>query len=687
MKSSVERLTYQPALDGVRAVAVVMVLLFHAGFGWMAGGYIGVSVFFTLSGFLITSLLVAEHAETGGVALRTFFGRRARRLLPASMLCLLLISLARLGGAFSFSPGLRSDLVSAALQIFNWTRLAGETSYAGQFTDAPQLISPVEHYWSLAIEEQFYAVWPLALLGIFAVSRKLRPASALRITTGLFVLSAATSPAIASTFGADVAYWSTFTRLGELLAGAVLAIVVAHGRLPGWIAKLTLPAALALLAAAVWFPADSGPAYSGWMPFVGILTASCIGGLLTPSRLHTALGSRVPVAIGKVSYGLYLFHWPVFVWLRQRGWELTSLSGFLVGVTLTAAIAVPSYFLLERPIRSANVTPRLTLFGTSAALASLLALFLIVPSGRGFLEADSSVLAAASAEGADLNTALELAAPTSTTTVVPATTVLPRAEPVDTIIEPDVPVETAAGNNDEVLAPLFDTDPALPAQLNRPVRIATIGDSTAYIVSIALAQWTIDNPGYITSDVLWCPGCGFILDAEVSLFEASEPTARSNAILDDLAPDLFESVRPDVVLLMVTLNDMAEHQWSEAEGPLRPQDARFEQRMYANYLEVTRRILDEGVSQVVWVEPPTPDWLGKEDELRESERWDVMDRVIRRVVGANAGNVHRVDMDMWLDETGHRDDSTWRPDGTHLTDDAVYEVVDRWLVARLLSTV
>jgi peptidoglycan/LPS O-acetylase OafA/YrhL/lysophospholipase L1-like esterase len=686
-------LTYQPALDGVRAVAVMMVLFFHAGFEWMGGGYVGVSVFFTLSGFLITSLLVAEHAETGGVALRTFFGRRARRLLPASMLCLLLITLARLGGAFSFAPGLRSDLVSAALQIFNWTRLAGETSYAAQFTDAPQLISPVEHYWSLAIEEQFYAVWPLTLLGIFALSRRITRTSVLGITTGMFLLSAIAAPAIASAFGPDVAYWSTFSRLGELLAGAVLAVVVAHRRLPGWIARLTLPAGLALLAAAVWFPSGSGPAYSGWMPLVGIVSASCIGGLLTPSRLQTALASRVPVAIGKVSYGLYLFHWPVFVLLRQRGWELTSISGLLVALALTTAITVLSYFFLERPIRTANVEPRLTLFGASAALASLLALFLIVPSGRGFLETDSSVLAAASADGADLDAQLELATPRPTAAEVPVSTVLSAAGPVDPLAENPAPnpapgpAPNPAPGPAQVFEAPFDTDPVLPAQLNRPVRIATIGDSTAHIVSIALARWSIDNPGYITSDVLWCPGCGFILDAEVTLFEASEPTARSNAILDDLAPALFENVRPDVVLLMVTLNDMAEHQWSLDEGPLRPQDPRFEQRMYANYLDVTQRILDEGVAQVVWVEPPTPDWLGKEDELRESERWDVMDRVIRRVVEEGAGNVHRVDMDLWLDEAGYRNNSTWRPDGTHLTDEAIDEVVDRWLVARLLQTV
>ena len=111
--------------------------------------------------------------------------------------------------------------------------------------------------------------------------------------------------------------------------------------------------------------------------------------------------------IGKVSYGLYLFHWPVFVLLRQRGWELTSISGLLVALALTTAITLLSYFLLERPIRTANVDPRLTLFGASAALASLLALFLIVPSGRGFLEPDSSVLAAASADNADLDAELE----------------------------------------------------------------------------------------------------------------------------------------------------------------------------------------------------------------------------------------------------------------------------------------
>ncbi len=140
---------YQPALDGLRAVAVAMVLCFHAGFSWMGGGYFGVSVFFTLSGFLITSLLLGQMKGGRPVALRDFYSRRARRLLPASSVCLAAILVARLSGEFSEVPRLRVQLFGAIGQVFNWVQIAGSSSYSNLFGSAPALTSPLEHYWSL----------------------------------------------------------------------------------------------------------------------------------------------------------------------------------------------------------------------------------------------------------------------------------------------------------------------------------------------------------------------------------------------------------------------------------------------------------------------------------------------------------------------------------------------------------
>ena len=171
-------IAYQPALDGLRAVAVVMVLLFHAGFGWMHGGYFGVSMFFTLSGFLVTSLLLTEADTTGKVSLGRFYARRARRLLPASLLCLVAIVVASALGEFSLVPNLSRQLTGAVLQVYNWVQLSGGSSYTALFASAPALTSPVEHYWSLAIEEQFYLLWPL-VLGPLALRARRRGKSVL----------------------------------------------------------------------------------------------------------------------------------------------------------------------------------------------------------------------------------------------------------------------------------------------------------------------------------------------------------------------------------------------------------------------------------------------------------------------------------------------------------------------------
>ncbi|MGH9133576.1 MAG: acyltransferase family protein, partial [Ilumatobacteraceae bacterium] len=155
------RLPYQPALDGTRAIAVVMVLLFHGGVGWMGGGYIGVSVFFTLSGYLITSLLLAESDATGEVRVGAFLGRRARRLLPASAACIVSIAVCSRYGLLDGVANLERDLLGATFQVQNWVLLASGQSYTDLLADVGGQPSPLEHYWSLAIEEQFYWMWPV----------------------------------------------------------------------------------------------------------------------------------------------------------------------------------------------------------------------------------------------------------------------------------------------------------------------------------------------------------------------------------------------------------------------------------------------------------------------------------------------------------------------------------------------
>jgi peptidoglycan/LPS O-acetylase OafA/YrhL len=276
---------HQPALDGVRGLSIVLVLLFHGGFSWMAGGYVGVSVFFTLSGFLITRLLIREHADHGRINVVRFWGKRIRRLAPASIVCLVGVAVLGAAGAFGDAPTLGRDLVGAVVQLANWFELASDVTYSEQVLD---LQSPLAHYWSLAIEEQFYLLWPLAMV---AVLRRRRPD---RVIVGLAVAAGLAAPIIAAVWGSRAAYWSTPSRIGEILIGAALAAVLdqRHQRPPRWVALLALPALVTIVWAATQWSSGSGPAYDGLFPLFALASAALILSLQVSSPLRRAMAFR-----------------------------------------------------------------------------------------------------------------------------------------------------------------------------------------------------------------------------------------------------------------------------------------------------------------------------------------------------------------------------------------------------------
>ena len=219
-------IAYQPALDGVRALAVMAVLLFHGEVAGFGGGYLGVSVFFTLSGFLITSLLAAETEAKGSVGLGAFYSRRARRLLPASVLLVVLVMIASVvTDWFDAVADLRVQIIGSLLQVANWVFLASDGSYQELLQQAAGAASPLEHYWSLAIEEQFYWLWPLAFVGLWKLGRTPRGRLVLLgAVTAVFVVVA---PVTAAVWGGDAAYWASPARAAEILFGAFLALALA----------------------------------------------------------------------------------------------------------------------------------------------------------------------------------------------------------------------------------------------------------------------------------------------------------------------------------------------------------------------------------------------------------------------------------------------------------------------------
>jgi peptidoglycan/LPS O-acetylase OafA/YrhL len=342
--SSHSRLPYRPALDGVRALAVLAVLVFHFGAGWLPGGFIGVDVFFALSGFLITALLIREHRQTGRIDLWAFWGRRARRLLPA--LLLLLVVLAG-WAAWVASPlsaaSLRADATAALLYVANWRFVTSEAAYTAT-TDQSALL----HTWSLGVEEQWYLLLPLLLLGMLRWFGSLRGLGWALAGTG--IASACLMTMLwSSGAGVERVYYGTDTRLFTLVSGALLALVVERRGLPSRrTADLVGVAAAATLVAVA---ARVGPLnpwlFTGGLVLVALAACGLVLAAATPgSWTSRVLGWRPLVALGIVSYGVYLWHWPVRVILPTWPW--------MAWVALTVGAAVVSFWLVERPVRAAS---------------------------------------------------------------------------------------------------------------------------------------------------------------------------------------------------------------------------------------------------------------------------------------------------------------------------------------------
>ena len=345
---------HAPGLDGLRGVAVAIVLLYHAHFGFAIGGFLGVSVFFTLSGYLITSLLLRERARDGGISIKGFWSRRFRRLLPASLATQGFVLALAAAGVWDGDQlrALRTDVPAALGQVVNLSFIVRGTSYVGN-TTAP---SPLNHYWSLSLEEQFYVLFPLIVAAALLLGRSRR-----RVLVGVLVAGIGLSAWASAAFGAgniDRAYFGLDTRLSELLIGSLLAcatlyrVELAH-RWQRVLAGLVGVAGLGVLG---WLTATATVSTAWLYPWGLLVAASCtacvIFAALQPGALGRVLSLSPLVWVGKVSYGLYLYHWPVFLWLTPRRTGLAQWPLFGVRMAVTIALALASYHLLEQPIRN-----------------------------------------------------------------------------------------------------------------------------------------------------------------------------------------------------------------------------------------------------------------------------------------------------------------------------------------------
>jgi len=345
---------YWPSLDGVRGVAIAAVVAYHLGF--LGGGWDGVDIFFVLSGFLITSLLLSEQAATGGIRLRAFWARRARRLLPALLFLLGALALyTLLGGPGVVAPQLRSPAVATLLYFANWQQLAAGHGYFAHF----QAANPLMHTWSLGVEEQYYLEWPLLFAALVWLGRR-RSIRALAVTSAaLAVASALWMGVAAHVLGPDRAYLGTDTRIWELLLGGLGAMAL---RGAGPVRRPNLWSGATVLAAcgvAVGTALGQGP--PGWM-WDGGLVAVALGALVVvvgsvhhPDGPLARLLAIGPLRwLGRISYSLYLWHWPVIVLLSAPNTGLSGASLLTARLATMVGGASLSYFVIERPLRRAD---------------------------------------------------------------------------------------------------------------------------------------------------------------------------------------------------------------------------------------------------------------------------------------------------------------------------------------------
>ncbi len=381
---------FRADVEGLRAIAVGLVLLYHAGVSDLSGGFVGVDVFFVISGFLITSLLLAEFDRRGTVSLVTFYARRAKRLLPAA--CIVLLVTAVLSRALL--PEYRwestgGDIVAAAFYFVNWRLADRSVDYLAEDVDA----SPVQHFWSLAVEEQFYIVWPLLMVAVALLARRYGHGRRL-LTLGLIGIAVLSFAYSLSETDANPAraFFVTPTRMWELAVGGLVAVAVALlPRIPRVVALALGWGGLAAIVAAGFVVSETMP-WPGWraaLPVLGtaaVIAAGPAAGRAGPALL---LGTKPMCWIGGLSYSLYLWHWPLLVIAEDRYDGLTATQGLLV-VAVSVVPAWITHKLVENPIRHSRrlaAKPRLALgVGanvTVAAAVSGLVLVALVGAGGG----------------------------------------------------------------------------------------------------------------------------------------------------------------------------------------------------------------------------------------------------------------------------------------------------------------
>ncbi len=597
------QLTYMPALDGIRAVSILGIMANHGGFAWAAGGVISVNVFFVLSGYLITMLLMKEWVRSGTIRLRAFWARRARRLLPALFVLLGAIGLY----ALWFAPdgtqsSLRGDGLATLFYFSNWHEILTDQSYFQQVSAA----SPLLHTWTLAIEEQFYVVWPIVVVLVLKVSRSPR---VLLVVAVVAVVASATEMALLFHPGTDPSrlYYGTDTRAQDILTGAAMGILLFRRPAAATVRGRAACSSVAVVAVVVfvleWIRINGSADLTYRFGFLvaDVMVALVIFGVtLAPAGLPARVLSVRPLTfVGQISYGLYLWHWPVFLVLDHARTGLEDWPLFLLRLAVTFVIAVTSWYLVETPVRQMT-------FGSWRSWAW-------VPAGAaaaaGILVVTTSVSGAAAASNA--------------------------------ILDP-------AAVNAQLAT--YENSP-FPAT-GHLVRVLVVGDSLSLTVGFWLTPYASDYGVVLRGRPL--DGCGLATPVPYDLHGTpSYPLAPCTDWPTIWGSDVAQ-LKPQVVVLIIgwweTMDRFYQGRWQHLGDPSFDAYERGQ-------LERAVSVLATGGTHLVIMTSPYYD----SGEQLDGQPWDedapgrvdLLNRMIESVAAMHPGQVSIVPLNQYLDPDGH----------------------------------
>jgi peptidoglycan/LPS O-acetylase OafA/YrhL len=516
-----------PALDGMRALAVLAVMLFHANVSWARGGFLGVDMFFVLSGFLITRLLFTERDRTGRVELPAFWMRRMRRLLPALFVLIAVVAIVLAVGSAS-NESFRADVAATLGYFANWREIFDAVPYFKQVSAA----SPLQHTWSLAIEEQFYIAWPLLFVAL-ARLRRYR-AAVLGVALGGAAASVAIMTLLAPSGGGDPSrvYFGTDTRAQSLFIGVALAAML-HGAPRATARGRRIFQSVAVLGGvgtlALWglLGADNRVLFRGGFALAGFATAAIIAGIaLHPTgAVARAIGVAPLRALGRISYGVYLWHWPLQLAMTHRQTGLSGPVLIVVRMAATIAVATVSFVVIEQPFRRGVSVPWRTIPGFAAGAIAMIASIAIAFAPP----ATVAVLAAPPVARSSVDVVVPTVAPTATAVHVshPRPVVVPHVAP-----------------------------PPYP-----PHRTAFFGDS----VSMSLAKGLVPiGPSYgerVTDDAIL--GCGVARSGKYKLAGTTYNLAGECASWDAVWTERIKRDRPDVAAIVLGRHEVLDRVYKD----------------------------------------------------------------------------------------------------------------------------